>query len=154
MEHCKNGFLGLFQTTGIGSLPFAQPREAAQFVLDAELSIPFWPQLPKRDFRELMIPQYSEGMPCLEVDRRAQRIFCDTSDKAEQLERFYAGFLSEDPEAFPVSQSYAAGLYSLKEMCSGRTWGNFKVQTTGPFTFTQGINNMDREPVYLSLIHI
>ncbi len=33
-------------TTGIGSVPLADPDDGAAFVLDADVSIPFWPQLP------------------------------------------------------------------------------------------------------------
>ena len=55
-------------TTGIGSVPHTNPEEAVSFVLEADLSIPFWPQLPARHFFEQMIPQYSEGMPCVALD--------------------------------------------------------------------------------------
>ena len=34
-------------TTGIGSVPLADPDDGAAFVLDAGVSIPFWPYGPK-----------------------------------------------------------------------------------------------------------
>ena len=93
------GFAGELRTTGIGSLPFESPEEAAEYVLGIDLSIPFWPQLPKRDFRELMIPQYSEGMPCVTVDAAAGRASCASDNKASDLETFYEDFLAEyDPK--------------------------------------------------------
>jgi hypothetical protein len=144
----KTEFKAELRTAGIGSLPFTDPQAAAQFVLDAELSIPFWPQLPQRDFRELMIPQYSEGLPCVRTDTAEKKVFCDTEDKASELEAFYEKFLTEDPERFPISAGYAAGLYAFEEAAAGRTWRNAKVQTTGPFTFTQGISTTDGDPIY------
>ncbi len=141
-------FVAELQTTGIGSLPFTDPQEAARFVLEAELSIPFWPQLPQRDFRELMIPQYSEGLPCLSIDADNANVFCDTSDKARQLETFYTKFLEEDPETFPLSQEYAAGFYAFENASENRSWKNVKIQTTGPLTFTQGISDTHKNPIY------
>ena len=75
------GFVGELRTTGIGSLPFEDPEEAAEYLLGVDLSIPFWPQLPKRDFRELMIPQYSEGLPCLTVDAAAGKVSCRNDNR-------------------------------------------------------------------------
>lgn len=147
----KSGFIAQLRTTGIGSLPFADPQDAAAFVLDADLSIPFWPQLPQRDYRELMVAQYCEGLPCVQTEPAGKRVFCDTSEvekKAAQIEAFYEKFLSQDLEAFPISREYAAGLYSFDEAAAGQTWANVKIQTTGPFTFTQGINDSERTPIY------
>lgn len=141
-------FVAELRTTGIGSLPFANPEQAARFVLDAELSIPFWPQLPQRDSRELMIPQYSEGLPCAAFDPDENDIICSLDRKAENLEEFYEKFLAEDPESFPISHDYAAGLYAFEEAAGERMWRNAKIQTTGPLTFTQGIQDRDGNPIY------
>jgi hypothetical protein len=141
-------FIPELRTTGIGSLPFTNPEEAARFVLEAELSIPFWPQLPQRDFRELMIPQYSEGLPCASVEFDKKDVACSLERKAENLEEFYEKFLTDDADSFPISRDYAAGLYSFEEAAGKRTWGNAKIQTTGPLTFTQGIQDPDGSPIY------
>lgn len=144
----KSGFVAELRTTGIGSLPFTDPRDAVAFVLEADLSIPFWPQLPQRDFHELMVTQYSEGLPCVRTDPAGKRIFCDTAEKAAELEVFYEKFLAGDVDAFPISRDCAAGLYAFEEAAAGRTWGNTKIQTTGPLTFTQGISDAERTPIY------
>lgn len=144
----SGGFKAELQTTGIGSLPFEDPNEAAQFVLKAELSIPFWPQLPQRDFKELMVPQYAEGLPCLKIDEPGRKVSCESQDRADELAKFYEEFLAENPESFPISSEYAAGLYAFEEAVEGRTWANAKVQTTGPFTFTQGIPDSQGDPIY------
>lgn len=148
MSQETSAFKGELQTTGIGSLPFSDPGEAVDFVLNAELSIPFWPQLPQRDFRELMIPQYSEGLPCLLVDASAKKLSCSAEDRAEQLERFYEEFLADDPERFSISEEYAAGFYAFGEAAGARKFQGMKVQTTGPITFTQGIKDSGDTPIY------
>jgi hypothetical protein len=142
------GFAGKLRTTGIGSLPFTDPQKAAKYVLEADLSIPFWPQLPQRDFREFMLPQYSEGFPCLSVDVAAKRLVCTTGDRAPQLETFYEDFLAENPDLFPISQEYAAGFYEFEKSAVGKSWQNVKVQTTGPLTFLLGIADTEGNPIY------
>jgi len=63
---------------------------------------------------------------------------------------FYERFLSEDIEAFAISEAYAPGLYalmaSLDEPKSGQT-NYIKGQTVGPITFTSGILGLDGRPV-------
>lgn len=135
-------------TAGIGSLPLAGPDEGAQFVLDADLSIPFWPQLPKRCFAEQMIPQYSRAMPCVEIDAEAKKISFDPAVKMEQLQRFYEQYISEDLEAFALPREYAEGFYAFLDAAAGRTWPVVKGQVTGPITFTTGINDADKNPLY------
>lgn len=135
-------------TTGIGSLPLADPDEAAAFVLEADVSIPFWPQLPKRDFREQMIPQYAEAMPCVRVEADEGRTVFDPSDKYGELERFYEAFLSEDLEPFAVTEQSGAGFHAFERLAAGRTWPVVKGQVTGPITFTTGIAGADKRPLY------
>jgi hypothetical protein len=43
--------------TGVGSLPFRESREAIEFVSRHSGTLPFWPQLPRRDLAEEMIAQ-------------------------------------------------------------------------------------------------
>ena len=144
----KSGFTAELRTTGIGSLPLTDAAQAAEFVLEAGLSIPFWPQLPQRDFRELMIPQYSEGLPGIAIDMDGKKISCDTAEKAARLEIFYENFLTEDPQGFPISRDYAAGFYAFEEAARGRNWPHVKIHTTGPLTFTQGISDAQGNPIY------
>jgi len=144
----KPVFLPELRTTGIGSLPFADAQEAVEFVFDCDFSIPFWPQLPQHSFREFMIPQYSEGMPCARLDDSEKTLFCDTGNKAAELEVFYEKYLSEYIGHFPISEEFAAGLYLFEKAAGERKWDAVKVHTTGPLTFTQGIKDDRGEPVY------
>ena len=101
-------------TTGIGSLPLTDAEEAASFVLEADLTIPFWPQLPKRYFLEQMIPQYSEGMPCVLPVPDQARVVLEPEAQCQHLEKFYQGYLSEDPSVFAISEEAAAGFYAFE----------------------------------------
>ena len=135
-------------TTGIGSVPFSNPDEGVSFLLNAGLSMPFWPQLPKRSFCDEMIPQYSEGMPCVRVEPEQERIQFYPEHRAVELEEFYTKFLAEDPSLFPISNEYASGLYAFMRMAAGRTWPVVKGHTTGPITFCTGIYDADKNPLY------
>ena len=135
-------------TTGIGSVPLADPDEAAAFVFEADVSIPFWPQLPKRDFREQMIPQYAEAMPCVRIETDEGRTVFDPSDRYGELEQFYEAFLSENLEPFAITEQSAAGFHAFERMAGGRTWPVVKGQVTGPITFTTGIADNDKKPLY------
>ncbi|HDY70375.1 MAG TPA: hypothetical protein ENH50_01765, partial [Nitrospirae bacterium] len=84
-------------TTGIGSLPFHDPEAAAEFVL-THCDIPFWPQLPAISFRELMIPQYSEGFPGIMIDDEKRVIVADPDQSS--LNRFYES--TSSGEQFPL----------------------------------------------------
>ncbi len=143
---------GPFTTTGIGSLPFSDPAAACRFVWDAGLDLPFWPQLPRRDFRELMIHQYAESLPCLEISVADKRVWLDLSDadrKATELAGFYERYLSGDLELGRVSPDHAAGLYVfLDELtATGRRFGYLKGHVTGPMTIGLGLYDQEQRPV-------
>ena len=136
-------------TTGIGSLPMTDADEAAAFVLDeADLSIPFWPQLPRRGFREHMVPQYAAGLPCVGIDPDAGRIWFDPAGKYEKLEPFYEAYLGEDPAAFALSEEAAAGLAAFRRHAEGRRWPLVKGQVTGPLTLAMGVPDANKSPLY------
>jgi len=135
-------------TTGIGSLPLTDPASAAAFVLGADLSIPFWPQLPQRSFLEQMIPQYAEAMPCVQPSESEGRIVLDAAEKYQHLQRFYEAFLSEKLDDLGLSEQAAAGFWAFHRLAAGRTWPIVKGQVTGPITFTTGIADADKKPLY------
>ncbi len=122
--------------TAIGSLPFTNPDEAADLMLDNLKEIPAWPQLPKRSFKENMYAQYSEGFPAVELDEKEERIHFNTSH-IEKLEEFYQKYLDQDLEYFKISQDYAAGLYSFLDKVQTRAKKPeiLKGQVTGPISF-------------------
>ena len=116
----KTTFTPNLSTSGIGSLPFIDGPQAAKFILGAGLDIPFWPQLPKRNFLEHMIPQYTEGMPGITVDRKEETTRINPATKYDELTVFYTKFMEEQPDQFAISSEYAAGLHAFLAAAAGR----------------------------------
>jgi len=137
-----------FWTTAIGSFPFIDTEEAVSFVLDAGLSIPLWPQLPKRHWAEDMIAQYSENMPCVRFDTEKKRVFADLRNKPEELTKFYEDSWKGDSSLFEISSESAAGLYGFERMAGKRKWPLVKGQTTGPITFSLRIFDEEGHALY------
>ncbi len=133
-----------FLTTGIGSLPHRNAQEAVMLILNT-FDIPFWPQLPGLSFKELMIPQYSEGLPFLKMDTQKETIWIERNN-SDELKRFYEGWAEEGRIA--ISEDYAQGMYTfLKAVKTGR-FKYLKGHVTGPLTFTLGLKDHTGKPVY------
>ncbi len=133
-----------FSTTGIGSLPHRLAEEACNLIFEA-VDIPFWPQLPKRSFKELMIPQYSEGMPFFRIDTERQT-FRIERNSPEELERFYESWTPDSRIA--ISEDYATGLHVFLAMIRNRRFDYLKGHVTGPLTFTLGLKDQEGKPIY------
>lgn len=133
-----------FSTTGIGSLPHLIPDEACRLVLGT-FDIPFWPQLPRLSFLEWMIPQYSEGMPFIEVDMRSESVSV-SRNKSDELVRFYE--LCGDNCRVAISEDYAKGLHTFIKMIKNRRFESIKGQITGPLTFTLGLKDSEERLVF------
>lgn len=144
----KTPFKPNLSTSGIGSLPFTTGPEAVKFILGADLSIPFWPQLPKRDFLEQMIPQYTEGMPGVVLDRVEETTRSDSALKYDQLAAFYTKYMEEIPAEFAISADYAAGLHAFLAEAGKVKLNAVKGHVTGPITFATGISEKGKEMLY------
>jgi len=106
--------LDKFLACGIGSLPYSSPQEACNNVIKyLGADIPFWPQLPKRDFKENMYVQYSQGLPGAVIDEAGKSIYINTDSPgyAKELESAYEHYLAETIDYFAITKDYAAGLY-------------------------------------------
>jgi len=133
------------RATAIGSLPHTDPAAAVALVRRYLKDFPAWPQLPRRDFRENMYVQYSEGFPGVTV--RDGRMFINTSrDLSQPLERLYAAYLQNDADSYPVTEGYAAGLYRFLAQTdiSPRA---VKGQITGPLTWGLTVTDQDRRAI-------
>ena len=140
-----------FMATGIGSVPFLEVEATCREINRLFPHMPFWPQFVKRSYLEDMSVQYSEGLPLLTVNQEKRSLTVSPAGEREsELVSFYERFLSEDIEAFAISEAYAPGLYtlmaSLDEVKSDQTV-YIKGQTVGPITFTSGILGLDGRPV-------
>ena len=105
-----------FLTTGIGTLPHKDAKEACRLVLDT-FDIPFWPQLPNLSFLESMIFQFSEGIPSIRIDDQRERVWVEKG-RSDDLTDFYKTY-SEDWRA-SVSEGNAKGLYTFSELIKNR----------------------------------
>ena len=129
--------------TGIGSLPHKDIEAALDLIFKYLPSIPFWPQLPKRDIREGMVAQFSENLPCLKVSRDGL-FFSTLQDKEKELEIFYERIIAGDVDYFKISQDFASGLhkfYQRLENSSSSDIEFIKCQITGPFTFAASVKD-------------
>ena len=135
-----------FSTTGIGSLPFLEPEEAVELVFKG-CDIPFWPQLPRRSFREFMIPQYSEGFPGIREDQQKGEVKVSEVTQ-DELNVFYEAAASG--REFPISPKYAAGFYAFEDALRGRKLKAVKGQITGPLTFSLGLKDSEGRYTYFN----
>lgn len=132
--------------TALGSLPFVDPTEACQVMLQFFPDIPAWPQLPRRTFLENMYVQFSEGLPGAVVGD--ERIFVDLAQVDEDLEAFYTAYLGGSVDAGAISPAYAAGLARFLEMqktlagCAA-----VKGQVTGPISLGLQVTDQNRRPI-------
>ena len=129
---------GKFLTTGIGSLPYIDAKKSVEKVL--EFDIPFWPQLPKRSFRENMYSQFSQGLPGLVIDEKKRTIHVDGSrDLSEELAGIYEAYASEDYDSFGITEEFTEGLSAFIEMAKAHKIEYAKGHVTGPVSFGLGV---------------
>lgn len=136
--------------TGIGSLPYLDPKEAVDFVLSCfKGDIAFWPQLPKKSFLESMMVQFSEKLPGVAVDLKNKNIFVDTkkSSFAREVEECFQNYLDGNLDYFAISREYASGLYALLEEKSSSSLRIIKGQIVGPITLGMNLLDIDKQPI-------
>jgi len=142
--------------TGIGSFPHQDASAACALILKTTPAMPFWPQLPKVDFREQMEIQFSEGLPCAVLDETKQRMYFETSgDPTPELEKFYENYMAENLEHFKISQEFTRGLYALEKILSQEKYPSIqfiKSQVTGPVTYGLTIVDENKRSIYYNEI--
>lgn len=135
--------------TGIGSLPHTDAHAAVRVTLEHFSELPYWPQLPKRDFRENMYAQFSEGLVGIQMDLAHEWMGLVKDDTLmDQVEAFYARYLEENPDVFAVSAEYAAGLYALRDERAALARARWvKGQVTGPISFGLKVVDQTLKPM-------
>jgi hypothetical protein len=141
--------------TAIGSMPQLDPEEALDLVFRTIPDAPIWPQLSRRDLREQMEIQYSEGMPRIVLDSEKERIYFNTSgDYYDDLASFYAAYMAAeengDYSAGAISSDYAIGLGALEKrlQMGGAKLPIVKCHTTGPISFALTIVDEAKRAIY------
>jgi methionine synthase II (cobalamin-independent) len=130
--------------TGIGSLPHKNADEALDLIFQYCPEVPFWPQLPKRDAKEGMVAQFSEGFPFLEIKEKSLVFNPEEEKLTECCSHLVDG---GDIDYFKISEEYASGLYAFKKRLGKSSPSvlakikHIKLHLTGPFTFAAGIKD-------------
>ena len=141
-----------FITTGIGSFPHQDEREAFRLIFKNFPEIPFWPQLPKRSFLEGMVVQYSEGFPSFRWNEKEQRVWVDTSHGFDkEIEKFYQRLEANELEPFRITEDFAGGLRILKDLSSEdhrKEIKYIKGQIVGPVTFGLALADQEQKPIF------
>ena len=117
----------------IGSMPHTDPAEACAQVTRFLKDLPAWPQLSKRSFLESMYVQFSQGFPGLSLAN--EKVTVDrTRDLDKPLEEFYAAYLANDVDKYPISVACAAGLHRFVAL-TGLSPKAVKGQIVGPISW-------------------
>jgi len=136
-----------FEATGIGSLPFKDPKAACRLIFDNFKSIPFWPQLNNRSFKEHMYCQFSEGLPGVVIDEKKRSMHVDSEVAASGMEKAYQKYLDQDVDYFKISAPFAEGLYefigSFKKEANRAKF--VKGHVTGPVSFALSVTDEDKK---------
>jgi methionine synthase II (cobalamin-independent) len=138
-------------TLAIGSMPHGDADLALERIQEACPEAPCWPQLPSLGFQEDMMTQFSEGIPCIRVDKEKSKIFFERPESVpEELTQFYENiFRAEktgDFSPFALSASYAKGLHAFLQRLTAPEQAPLtfvKGQVTGPLTF--GLSILDEK---------
>ncbi len=134
--------------TAVGSLPHREPKEACDLVFKYLPTIPAWPQLPRRSFRENMYVQYGERFPGLVVDMEREKVYVDRTRADEELERLYLAYLEDQVEDWGISAENASGLHAFlarREALAGAY--AVKGQVTGPISMGLQLTDASLRPI-------
>ncbi len=135
---------GMCRTTSMGILPHIDEDKAMSLALS--LDIPFWPQLPLKDFKEDMWVQFSHGFPGIIVDYEQKRVRLNT-------EKFYSeigdySLSMEDLSFFEIKKEHSLMFHRfLEKDLSG--FHSIRGQVTGPLNLGFRIlDERDRPIIY------
>lgn len=130
-----------FLTTGIGSLPYLDAEKCAGIIC-GNFNIPFWPQLPKKTFKENMYAQFSQGLPGLIIDEKNRRVYVESSkDLSNSLGRLYEAYLAGDYDSFGITDDFASGFYAFIEIIKKYKFPYLKGHVTGPVSLGLGVTD-------------
>jgi hypothetical protein len=136
--------------TGIGSVPFTDPQEAVNLIVESLPEIPFWPQMVRLGYREEMVPQAVRGLPGLKIDEAARVVLVDPDvPRDEALAQFYEAIFAGEMEPFAFEPKEASGFFALcgAVVSQGDRCQALKGQLAGPVTFAGIVKDPDGKPI-------
>ncbi|OGS21461.1 MAG: hypothetical protein A2252_07025 [Elusimicrobia bacterium RIFOXYA2_FULL_39_19] len=134
--------------TSVGSLPHTSVEKAMELTLKYNPELPAWPQLPKITFKENMYAQYAEAFPGIIIDEKEQKIFVNTSDAFNNLEKFYEHFLASDWDYFAISKQYSSGFNAFLSQLPVINASAVKIQVTGPLTYGLTVKDENGQAIF------
>ena len=149
-------------TTGVGSLPHLETKEAMELIQHTFEDIPHWPQLPNQGTNEDMLNQYISPLVKLGLVTaiNGQKPFFDTArfDWYERVADFYSSYLeitesTGSLSSFSFPEDSAQGFYTfLENFAEGIFTGAkfVKGQITGPLTLGLQITDQNKKSAYYS----
>ncbi len=101
----------------IGSLPHEDVGYAIELIRRYLPEAPIWPQLPKLGLNESMMIQYTQGMPCVKIDRERCKAYFDTSSDGylDEVSARLGMALDGNYGEFGITKDYARGFYAFKD---------------------------------------
>lgn len=131
-----------FATTLIGSLPYLNPEDAVDIILDGRVSCVSWPQLPARGIKESMYVQTGAHLPGIKIDKDAPVVDLNDYDPTEA----YTAILSEDVDHYVYPFDLYSGMYELLSRDLSNVEA-LKGQVTGPISEGLQVLDQDGRPV-------
>jgi methionine synthase II (cobalamin-independent) len=122
---------------GIGSMPHVEAASACRLILEEFPESPFWPELPKKSWRESMGLEQGRGLPGFVIDENEQRVYFDSDrDITGELGDFYEAYLAGRIDEFAISDDFVSAFRVLEQMIGERGYRPrvLKGQLTGPTT--------------------
>lgn len=126
--------------TGVGSVPHTDENEACKFILKYFHDIPFWPQLPKRTFKENMYIQFAYNLPNVKVEKG--EVYIDTAESnVEEIERFI------NADEITYDEEYFKGFYEFLRSKDKICPRIIKGQVTGPVSLGLHVSDEKGKPI-------
>ena len=97
-----------------------------------------------------MYVQYSEGLPCIKIDDKNEKIYFNTSgDIFNEIQVVYENFLGENYSHFAISNKYARGLYLFREKAKQNLkLKNVKGQILGPISLGLTLTDENKKLIF------
>jgi hypothetical protein len=133
---------GNLLTTAMAVMPHQDADRAIEQALT--LDIPFWPQLPRLNYREDMYVQASEHFPGIVLDLEGQTLRFSMDKFIDELEETLSHM--DEPEYFDISPDFSAVYHRFLSLDhSGRP--AIRGQLEGPISFGFNVCDQDGRPI-------
>jgi len=136
--------------TGIGSVPFTDPKETVALILENMPQVPYWPQMVRLGYLEEMVAQAAGGLTGLKVDVAARTVGLDPDLPRDlALGQLYEAVLLGDLRPFALDPKEGQGFFALLDAVASRSGASqaLKGQIAGPVTFAGMVKDLEGKPI-------